>query len=185
MKLSYCSLLLLVIISSPGGLVTAQKDNVVETPVKVSIPSVSLVGFAGSDAHLTNTPGKRAEQIITPSIRDTTWLNYSSIVDEKSANVISVNINSGNLPAEVVVKLNVGEDVGAGAGTMGKSAGQITLSEYPQAIITDIGSCYTGQGSKKGHPLTYSWEWPSTYDVNHPSIDNIEVSVIYTLTAGK
>lgn len=184
MKLFYSSLLLIVGWLSPGWSVSAQENNVVETPVKVSIPSVSLVGFAGSDMHLTYT-GKGAEQVITPSRLDTTWLNYSSIVDGKTTNSISANINSGNLPAEVVVKLNVGDDVGAGAGTMGKSTGQIELSEYPQAVITDIGSCYTGQGPKKGHSLTYSWEWPSTYGVDHSSVNNIEISVIYTLTADK
>ena len=185
MKIFYRILLLICIILSPVGFVSAQENNMAQMPVKVSIPTVSLVGFAGSDTHLTYIQGKGAVQKITPSTIDTTWLNYSSVIDGNSTNSISVNIISENFPAEVVVKLNVGEDVGAGAGTMGRPTGKIALNEYPQAVITDIGTCYTGQGPKKGHPITYSWEWPPSYDANYSSNDNMEVSVIYTLTAGK
>lgn len=162
-----------------------EQDNVVVLPVTVSIPPISLVGFASSDAKLNNVTGKGAEQIITPSIVNKTWINYTSIVDGNSSNSISVNLNTRNLPAEVIIKLNIGNDVGAGAGKVGTPIGQITLSQYPQSIITDIGSCYTGLGAQKGHQLTYSWEWLPPYDVDHSSIDSLEVSVSYTLTAGK
>lgn len=184
MKVSDRILLLLFILFLPVELVFSQ-DNIVQMPVKVSIPSVSLVSFAGSTKQLKDIRNKGTEQTITPSTLDTTWLNYSSIIDGNSTNSICVNINSGYLPAEVVVKLNVGEDVGAGAGTMGKSTGQISLTEYPQAIVTDIGTCYTGQGINKGHQLTYSWEWKPPYDADHSSIDDVKISVICTLAAGK
>lgn len=179
------NLILLFIFLLNVGILPAQENNSVQLPVRISIPTVSLVGFAGSKAQLTNFSGKGAEHIITPTTIDTTWLNYSSIVDGLSTNSICININSGVLPAEVVVKLNIGEDVGAGAGTMGKSAGQIALTDYPQPIVTDIGTCYTGQGTKKGHQLTYSWEWKPPYDVDHSSIDDIELSIICTFAAGK
>ena len=185
MRQTYRNLFLIQIILLPVWIVSAQENNVVHMPVKVSIPTVSLVSFAGSDAHSTNSTDMGAVQKITPFTKDTTWLNYSSVIDGYSTNSICVNITSGDLPAEVDVKLNVGEDVGAGAGTMGKPTEDISLNEYPQTIITDIGTCYTGQGSKKGHPITYSWEWLPPYDVDHSSIDNTEVFVIYTFTAGK
>jgi len=186
MRQTYRNLFLIQIILLPVWIATAQESNIVHMPVKVSIPTVSLVSFAGSDAHFTTIPGKGAIQKITPSTKDTTWLNYSSVIDDKSTNSISASIISGNLPVEVVVKLNIGEDVGAGAGTMGKPTGIISLNEYPQTVITEIGTCYTGQGSKKGHPISYSWEWLPPYDVDHSSIDdNIEISVIYTLIADK
>lgn len=184
MRQTYRNLLLIPIFLLPVWIISAQESNVVHMPVKVSIPTVSLVSFAGSDAHFTNSSGKGAVQKITPSTKDTTWLNYSSVIDDKSTNSISASIISGNLPVEVVVKLNVGEDAGAGAGTVGKPTGVISLSEYPQTIITDIGTCYTGQGAKKGHPITYTWEWLPPYEADHSSIDNnIEISVIYTLIA--
>ena len=185
MKLSYRSLLLLFIILSSRGMVSAQDKNIVEMPIVFSIPAIALVDFAGSDKRIIFISDKGAEQIITPSTLDKTWINYSSIVDGNSTNSISVNLNSGNLPAEIRIKLDVGQDAGAGAGTMGKPIGQITLTPYPQEIINGIGSCYTGRGTQKGHQLIYSWEWMPPYDFDRSSIDNIEISVTYTLTAAK
>ena len=185
MKISYLGCLLLVIILSQCGMVSAQNTNIVEMPIVFSIPSIALVGFAGSDTHITYVSDKGAEQIITPSTLDKTWINYSSIVDGNSTNSISVNLSSDNIPVEIRIKLDISPDAGAGAGTIGKPTGQITLTGYPQEIITGIGSCFTGRGTLKGHHLTYSWEWLPPYDIDHSSIDNIEISVTYTLTSTK
>ena len=185
MKLSYLILLLSFVLLFSRGMATAQGKNTVETPIVFTIPAIALVDFAGSDAHITFTSGNGAEQIITPSTLDKTWINYSSIVDGNSTNSISVNLSSDNIPVEIRIKLNISQDAGAGAGTIGKPNGQITLTGYPQEIITGIGSCYTGRGTLKGHQLTYSWEWLPPYDVDHSTIDNIEISVTYTLTSTK
>ena len=147
----------------------------------VRISSFSLVDFAGSDKRTVFISGKGVEQIITPSTLDKTWLNYSSIVDGNSTNVITVNITYNNLPAEISIKLNVGESVGTGAGKTGKPLGPILLTNYPQDIIVDIGSCYTGRGIHKGHQLTYTWEMPSPYIFNQSAIDEIEIAVTYTI----
>ena len=185
MKLSYRYLLFVFIVLFQGEKAFAQ-DNSVKMPIVLTIPAVALVDFAGSDTRVTfNSDSKGVEQIITPSTLDKTWINYSSIVDGKSTNNISVNLSSMNTPAEIRIKLDVGKDVGAGAGTIGKPIGQITLTPYPQDIITGIGSCYTGRGAQKGHQLIYSWEWLPPYDIDHSSIDNIEVSVTYTITTVK
>lgn len=184
-KLHIHGLILFSVFLSTKGIISAQVKNVVEMPIVFSIPSVALVDFAGSDKRITFVPGKGAEQIITPSTLDKTWINYSSIVDGKYTNSISVQITSGNLPADIRIKLEIGEDAGAGAGTMGKSTGNTALSRYPREIITGIGSCYTGRGTKKGHQLTYSWEWLPPYDFDHSSIDSLEISVTYTLTASR
>ena len=181
MKLTYCSLLTFIILSF-GGIVSAQDKNSVTMPLKLSIPAFALFDFAGSDTRFTYLNGKGAEQIITPSTLDKTWINYSSIIVGNSTSSISVNLSSGDLPAEIQIKLDVGQDAGAGGGTTGKPIGQITLTPYPQEIIADIGSCYPGRGTQKGHQLSYSWEWLTPDDVNRSLPDNIEVSVTYTLT---
>ena len=185
MKLSYCYLLFVFIVLFSGEKAFAQ-DNSVKMPIVLSIPAIALVDFAGSDTRVTfNSDSKGIEQIITPSTLDKTWINYSSVVDGKSTNNISVNLSSMNTPPEIRIKLDVGKDVGAGAGTTGKPIGPITLTPYPQDIITGIGSCYTGRGAQKGHQLIYSWEWLPPYDADHSSIDNIEISVTYTITTVK
>jgi hypothetical protein len=185
MKLLFLSLLFLLIILSYGSKLSAQDKNSVQMPIMFSIPAIALIDFAGFDKRITFIAGKGAEQIITPSTLDKTWINYSSIVDGNSTNSISVNLSSENIPSEIRIKLDISPDAGAGAGTIGKPTSQITLTGYPQEIITGIGSCYTGRGTLKGHQLTYSWEWLPPYDVDHSSIDNIEISVTYTLTSTK
>jgi hypothetical protein len=185
MKLLSYSLFLFIIAISSARKVSAQNTNVVQMPIVFSIPAIALVDFAGSDRRITFIAGKGAEQIITPSTLDKTWINYSSIVDGNSTNSISVNLSSDNVPVEIRIKLDISPDAGAGAGKTGKPTGQIILTGYPQEIITGIGSCFTGRGTLKGHQLTYSWEWLPPYDVDHSSIDNIEISVTYTVTSTK
>ena len=185
MKLLSFSFLLFIIVVSSVRKVSGQNTNVVQMPIVFSIPAIALVDFAGSDRRITYVAGKGAEQIIFPSTLDKTWINYSSIVDGNSTNSISVNLSSDKVPVEIRIKLDISQDAGAGAGKTGKPTGQIILTGYPQEIITGIGSCFTGRGTLKGHQLTYSWEWLPPYDVDHSSIDNIEISVTYTVTSTK
>jgi hypothetical protein len=185
MKLLYFRLLLFIIIISSARKVVAQNTNVVEMPILFTIPTIAQLDFAGSDKRITFISGKGAEQIITPSTLDKTWINYSSIVDGNSTNSISVNLSSENTLVEIRIKLDISPDAGAGAGKIGKPTSQITITGYPQEIITGIGSCFTGRGILKGHQLTYSWEWLPPYDVDHSSINNIEISVTYTITNTK
>ena len=181
MKRSF--LLLFVYIYLTVEMVCGQVSNTTSMPVMVRIPSFSLVDFAGSEKRIFLSAGTGVEQIITPNTHDKTWLNYSSIVDGNSTNVISVNLSYKNLPAEISIKLFVGEHAGTGAGKLGKPIGPILLTSYPQDIIVDIGSCYTGRGIHKGHQLTYSWEWLSPYDIDQSTIENIEIAVTYTIIA--
>jgi len=173
---------------SMGGNLSAQQENTAKIPVQLSIPPSASLTLAGSDIQLSFNQSKGAEQIISPSNFGKIWLNYSSVVEGNSTNSIYVSLASGNLPADVNIKLNVGQDVGAGSGKMGNPIKQVTLTNYPQAIITDIGSCYTGQGINKGHPLTYSWELSPNKDsdiLTTEDISNIEVGVVYTIIANE
>jgi len=164
--------------------VVCAQNNVAKMSLNLDIPAVSIIDFAGTDNKILINSGKGAEQIITPSTFDKTWLNYSSIVEENTTNIISVNLSAWNLPTNMAIRLKVGENVGAGAGATGKPVGQILLSKYPQQVITGIGSCYTGRGIRKGHQLTYSWEglFPAI-DADDDSMDNIEIAVTYTITS--
>lgn len=175
---------LLISLSVPVSL-TAQKSNEVTMPVQLSLPPTASISLAGPDVRLSMTEGKGAEQIITPSTVGKIWINYSSIVAWNTSNTICVSLSSGDLPAEVVIKLNVGPDLGAGSGKVGHSVGQVTLTNYPQAIITGIGSCYTGQGTNKGHLLTFSWSLRPDVDSDILSLKDLELEVglIYTIIA--
>lgn len=184
MKYNFIYLFMLIALLFAGKGLSAQ-SSVVEMPIVLNIPTVSLIDFSGSERKIIFKSGSGAEQIINPSTIGKTWLNYSSIVDGRSTNNISVQIKTGSLPTEVEIMLEIGEDAGAGAGKTGKSAGKIKLTDFPQEIISGIGSCYTGRGTGKGHQLVFSWEWRSPYDKIYSNFDNIEIAVIYTLTNTK
>lgn len=164
--------------------IVCAQNNVAKMSINLDIPAVSIIDFAGTENKISFNSGQGAEQIVTPSTLDRTWLNYSSIVEENTTNIISVNLSAWNLPSNMAIRLRVGENMGAGAGATGKPVGQILLSKYPQQVITGIGSCYTGRGIRKGHQLTYSWEGlMPAIDEDDDSMDNIEIAVTYTITS--
>lgn len=163
----------------------AQDKNTTSMPVVLSIPKVSQIELSGTENRIVYIQGKGAEQYIKPSTQNKTWLNYSSIVDEKTSNVISVSLTANNLPPGLAIRLVVGESSGSGVGKLGKPTSPVYLSALPQDIVIDIGTCYTGKGEKNGHQLSYVWEWLDN-DTDKPIIsDDLEIAVIYTITNNK
>jgi len=161
----------------------AQDTNTTQFPVQLSIPAKACIYLASSENNDSLLITEGTEHELSPGSPRKTWINYSSVVEENSTNTISVSLSYGNIPAEVNVRLNVSEDAGEGSGILGKPSKPVILSYYPQAIITDIGSCYTGQGISKGHLLTYTWEFDPDYDPKDFKKDiNIEICVAYTIT---
>ncbi len=161
----------------------SQDNPKVEIPITVSIPAIALLDFEGGDHLITFNSPNQVEQLITPTTEDKTWINYSSIVESGSTNYITVHISSGNLPAGSVINVETGKDIGAGAGKMGIPMGKIQLSWYPQSIITEIGSCFTGRGINKGHQLSYSWENIEGYSKSIFGKDEYQIAVTYTITS--
>lgn len=161
----------------------AQNNNTAEMAITVSIPAVALIDFVGNGHLITFNSPNQVEQIITPSTLNKTWLNYSSIIENGATNYITVHISSGNLPPESTINLQISEDGGAGAGKMGIPSAQITLSHYPQNIITDIGSCFTGRGSERGHQLTYLWKNIDDYSKSLYSKNEYVITVTYTISS--
>lgn len=161
----------------------AQKPNQVDIPINVSITPTANFNVVGTNLRFSFIKGQGAEQIITPSTIGKMWINYSSVVEGTSTNSLCISISSGNLPAEIVLKLKVGQEAGTGIGRTGKPVGEITLNSFPQAIISEIGTCYTGQGINKGHPLTFFWELRPDQNSEELSIEDldIEVGVTYTI----
>lgn len=181
-KVTYCPLVLMILFCQT---LFSQNGNTVESPVRLSLQPIANLSLAGSNIRIKSTKGLGAEQILTPSSLGVVWLNYSSLVEWNTTNTICVNLNSENLPVEISIKLKIGPDAGKGAGKTGKPAQPIYLSSYPQAIITDIETCYTGQGVSSGHPLYYSLELKPEYNEKDFSVENVnfEVGVTYTFSS--
>lgn len=77
----------------------------------------------------------------------------------------------------------VSPDAGAGGGALGTPAGEITLTHYPQNLIINIGSCYTGAGVKKGRLIHYIWDNPESYDYFLHYQQGEPIALTYTITS--
>ncbi|PKP29893.1 MAG: hypothetical protein CVT99_15580 [Bacteroidetes bacterium HGW-Bacteroidetes-16] len=165
-----------------------QNNNTAEIPLMLSIPPVSLINFAVDGEQVITysysfLEPNNVEQIINPNTGDNTWLNYSSIVNPGATNYITANISSGSLPADVTLRVIISEDAGFGSGATGTPIGEITLSSYPQNIIVNIGSCYTGAGTNRGHRLTYIWDNPESYNYSNNYENGQAIAITYTITS--
>jgi hypothetical protein len=163
-----------------------EKDNTAKLPVQMAIPPSAKLNMGSSELKFSLFKGEGKDRKLAPKTVDSIWINYSSVIVNNSSNTVCASLATGDLPAEIAIKLKVGPDVGAGYGQVGKPTIPIILSTAPQAIITDIGSCYTGQGDNKGHLLTFSWELKPGYDpdyIQSELLANLRIRVIYTINS--
>lgn len=167
--------------------VVAQNSNKTEVNLQLTIPPIALINLAIDDYQLINhsfsLSANHVQQIITKTKVDNTWLNYSSIVSRGSTNYITANISSGVLPTDVSLHVAVSADAGHGAGALGIPVGEIKLTRYPQNLIINIGSCYTGAGVNSGRLLNYIWENPESYNYYLNYQHGKPISVTYTITS--
>ena len=168
--------------------VLSQINNNADVSLAFNIPAISLIDFVVDDNQVltysySSSGPNQVEQVIMPTTGNNTWLNYSSIVNNGSSSYITVHISLGTLPGDVQLDVMVGADVGAGMGTVGTSSGQITLASYPQNIIYNIGSCYTGIGVNHGHQLSYIWENLQGYIYYLNNNQGQAIAVTYTINS--
>jgi hypothetical protein len=113
------------------------------------------------------------------------WLNYSSITVSKFDPNRSISVYfKGQLPNGTVLYLEADKDASRGDGAMGKPTGIISLSDFPQDIITGIGSSYTSDGVGRGHNLNYSLDLSpdkGSYSLLDAD-ENTTITVIFTIS---
>lgn len=161
---------------------SAQVDNNVAThTLIISIPEVALLDIeGGTSVTLTAVAPTEAGNPLNllGTTNNTLYLNYSSIIGAAPDNVrkVSVAVTNGTLPSGIDLKVTASAATGDGAGTKGSPGSQMTLSNTAQDLITGIGSCYTGDGSGKGHQLTY------VLTENSANYANLNFSTTHSLT---
>jgi hypothetical protein len=110
----------------------------------------------------------------------TTWLNYTSVAGAGVSRKVMMSSNI-NPPGGVEFSVEANIDAGAGAGTPGTPfASSLEPLPTPTALITGIGSCYTGTGPNKGHRLIYRATVP-TASFGLLRAGSFPVIVTYTL----
>lgn len=109
------------------------------------------------------------------------WLNYSSIVEKNGNRSISVSMDK-DLPEGITVELAVSSDAGNGKGNVGDAAENAqAITKNGITIVSDIKSCYTGNGIEKGHNLTYSLKMDED-SYGDLEADAHEIEITYTIT---
>jgi len=176
-KFITASVFLLFVIS--GNNLYAQDSG--SRNINFSIPEIALVDIEPvgmSNISLTLNPDTESglPVVATSAVNNNLWINYtSSYASGGATRKINANISSGTAPAGVSLNLSASAYSGTGLGTKGTSAGTITLSASPQAIITGIGRCYTGDGQNNGHRLTYSLSIADYAKLNYDASSTIQI----------
>lgn len=118
---------------------------------------------------------------------DTLWMNYSSIIgSNEPSREISASISSGEVPSGTKLLLhanNYSSISNEGSGDFGTKTTRIILNNTPQAILTNVGSSYTGDGVENGHQLIYRISKigkESTQDIRAGNY--APITITYTMT---
>lgn len=155
--------------------------------VNVTIPTVAILDIegAGNNTTVTLTPEIRnldagSEVDFSSSVNSNLSLNYTSIVTNGKKKKITVKIDKDLKGSR---GYHIGLSVGTcrnGHGSLGTAKQNIELSETTTDIVTDIASCYSGNGAAKGRQLTYSLvadDYSKLYNDNYGA----NITVTYTI----
>jgi hypothetical protein len=148
----------------------AQTSNTKSQDITISIPEVALLDLESSttssairlNAVAPNEAGNSLD--FSSASSNDIWLNYSSIVGSSQPSRKVCAFIEGSVPDGVIVSVTASSYSGNGKGRNGAPIGNVILSNNMQDIITNIGSCYTGNGPNNGHKLTYSLELDRSND---------------------
>lgn len=158
-----------------------------ELNVSISIPPVALIDIEPAienSIHFAIVPS--AESGASPQIRKTStgeslWLNYScALQNAQSRRSIVAEISEGFLPEGISLNVEASRYRGNGKGQMGQPTGKVSLTNQPQAIITGVGNCFTGDGQNNGHLLTFSIEVSDYAKIS--TADEVAFTILYTLS---
>ncbi len=144
------------------------------TGIAILLPqfvSVNLEGANGLDVSfalnadsLTNA----GDEFIIDETNCDLWITYTSVAqgpnDQKT-----IMVSSSSVPSIAGLTLSVCASVhsGYGGGQVGNPTLPVTPSSTPTAVITDIGTAFTGLGNSNGHKLTYHLKFTGDFgDLN-------------------
>lgn len=164
------------------------QENTATHKLNVEVPELALLGLVtegdgtvGFRSGSTDQAGDELDLSNTNSNR--IWINYSSIVSQTTPNRKVIASIQGEIPKGLTLKVKASEVSGSGKGSLGQSAGEVTLTNEPTDVIVGIGSCYTGNGVNNGHYITYKLENdPASDEYAMAAQQHTSLNVIYTLT---
>ncbi len=171
--------------------VVAQNTKPASHNINISIPEVALLDLESASSTTISmsaiAPNEAGNAIDFSKAKNSAiWINYSSIIGNSSKpnRKVSAVVN-GKIPRGTSLKVYASPYSGNGAGTTGTPVGIVELSETEQDLITDIGSCYTGDGINNGHRLYYNLELDHKDKDAYAQLDfdqTASITVTYTLS---
>lgn len=170
--------ILLMALCTLSGSVYSQTAS---TTVSLTLPVVTLMDVepTGSITLSFTRPTEAGNALAAPTPNTSKWINYTSAIASGGlTRRITASVNQ--IIAGVNIRLQAAAASGAGGGTLGTSAGQVTLTTTPTTIISGIGGAFTGNGANNGHALTISLA-TGTY-ANLQAQTNTAIVITYTIT---
>ena len=163
-------------------------QNSAKQNIDIRIPEVALLGLVAdnSNTSLVHTKSNNVAENSVSFVNETdinlVWINYSSVKKAHSASRKITAFVQGDIPKGIKLKVSASAASSDGKGQLGQPKGSTVLGEQPAEIISNIGSCYTGQGAQHGHSLIYSLD----VDEKEAGLvalnsENITINIIYTL----
>ena len=175
----FLSVLVLALVVSFGVSVFAVNDTDTQT-INISIPDIAVLRATQNNVNLAVSAPVKADAGAKPLVTEDVvggYLRYTSVTETGKSRSITVAITSGTLPTGISILLTATAPAG-GTGTLGSSAGQITLSATAQNLITGITTGWTGTATSNGAELTYDLAVDNASIV----VGNSSVVVTFTLT---
>lgn len=169
-----------------AGLTTgamAQDTNEAGQAVTYTLPAMAILDVEGAAPTLTFAAPTEAGTAIAAVTSNTSWINYTSIIETASTNKVSVILTGTAVPAGTTLKVVAATHDGTGNGTYGTPTAVVTLSQTAQDLITTIGSCFTGTGETAGHQLTYTWSVDADKYATVVAAAAADITATYTIVA--
>ncbi len=167
--------------------INSSAQSKAEHEINISIPEVALIALQSEGEDVINfmatAPDIAGQELqLQKSEQPGIWINYTSLVRANHKRKITATVQ-GEIPPGFEIVLKTSEGKGSGKGQLGSPLDEVTLSNIPVDVITGIGTCYTGQGTKNGHLLNYSLELINGGDLyNKIYQTESTLQIIYTLT---
>ena len=145
--------------------------------VTMTVDSIAVLSLTGGNVTLTVEAPAQGGQTPSSVSSNTNYLQYTSTVPSAQARALTVAWGASDAaPGGCSLKIQATPT----GGSEGSTAGQVTITNSAQNVVTSVGSCATGTGGSDGAQLTY------TLSVDDMSSlvagESKQATVTYTLT---
>jgi hypothetical protein len=175
------TVLALSLIASAVQTVKAVDTNVSTTTLSLGIPEVSLLKISAGVINLSLLQRNAGQSIETSKSDSTTRLLVTSVI-RTTNRTLTAKITSGTVPTGTLLKLVAKQPNASFIGTASTLGAEVTLDATDRAVVTNIGTCYSGTAASDGYPLRFTYALDSNTATYSSLRANSGVTIIVTLT---